>query len=299
MFGNLSKSLIKAPHYFNNNIDTDPNESSKLTIENLLDTYSNIRRIHSRNNNIRYFKERDFLKQNLKLDLNYNNNFRKEITPHVRTKPCISFEEFISKNSKMNSKNTTKIFTRQSLYKTNKTNNSINSNLAKSVDSKLSKISENKDKFHKFLYKNLIPKNSIEEFDSQVKSNINNLITKINHNSLNLNVYENKFEKRKNRIENLKEYINKNTVVEAPVKLKFPDIYIKSNDSLYRDTLDSKINSLSMISSKIKEQLKSKNRVYASEKDYYRYNNSYNMYKQNPFYESVNYIEENKKKEIV
>ncbi len=157
-----------------------------------------------------------------------------------------------------------------------------------------------KKKFHEFLEQNLIPKNTIEEFDKQIKTNINCLINRIKLNSLNFNGIENKFGKNsKNRIENLKEYINKNTVVEAPVKLKFPDIYIKSNDTLYRDAIDSKMNSLSMISPKIKEQLKSKNRVYASEKDYYRFNNSYNMYKKNPFSESVKYIEENKKKEFI
>ena len=57
--------------------------------------------------------------------------------------------------------------------------------------------------------------------------------------------------------------------------------------------MDNKINSLSMVTPKIKEQLKNKNRVFASEKDFYRFNNSYVMYKQNPFLESVKYIEEN------
>ena len=63
--------------------------------------------------------------------------------------------------------------------------------------------------------------------------------------------------------------------------------------------MDKKMNSLSMVSPKIKEQLKTKNRVFASEKDFYRYNNYYNMYKQNPFYESVKYIEENNNKELI
>ena len=74
MFGNLSKNLVKAPHYFNNNIDTEPNLYSKIAQENILDTFSNLRKINSRNNTTRYFKERDFIKKNLKIDLNYNNN---------------------------------------------------------------------------------------------------------------------------------------------------------------------------------------------------------------------------------
>ena len=299
MFGNLSKTLIKAPHYFNNNVDTEPTQYSKLSRENLLDTYSNLRKLKTRNDTSRYFKEKDFIKRNLRLDLNYNNNFRKEITPHVRTKHCISFEEFIFGNSNNNSK----IITKESFLKTNKSNISKKmkttnkSNNAKSFDSKKIPFSTKKDKYKDFLEKKLIKKDKIEEYNKEIKSNIDNLIRKIQDNSLNFKEIGNIFDKKgKNRIENLKEYINRNTVVEAPVKLKFPGIYIKSNDTLYREAMDQKINSLSMIKPKIKEQLKSKNRVFVSEKDYYRYNNSYAMYKKNPFYESVKYIEENKKK---
>ena len=291
MFGNLSKSLIKAPHYFNNVIDTEPDQFSKITRNNLLDTYSNLRKSNTRNSNYRYFKERDFLKKNLILDLNFNNNFRKEITPQVRTKNCVSFEEFIFGNSKNNTKNITK----QNLYETNKTNRTNRPTLAKSFDSKLAPISKRNIKYPNFLEKKLISKDSIEEFNVQVKTNINNLIDKINQNNLKFNGFERRYENNgKNRIENLKEFINKNTVVEPSIKLKFPEIYIKSQDTLYRETMDQKMNSLSMISPKIKEQLKSKNRVFASEKDFYRYNNSYSMYKQNPFNETAKYIEENK-----
>lgn len=287
MFGNLSKSLIKAPHYFNNNIDKEPNEYSKISGEYLLDTFSNLRKFKTRNNNSRYFKERDFVKKNLRLDLNYNNNFRKEITPHVRTKPFISFEEFISGNSNVCTKNNSKIVTKQSLYKTNKSNKLNKTNLTTSVLNK-------NEKLHNFLDKKIKP---VEEFNEEIKTNIDDLIGKINQNSLNFSEYENKY--KKNRIENLKEYINRNTVVEAPIKLKFPEINIKSNDILYREAMDEKINSLSTVKPKIIEQLKSKNRVSASRKDFYRYNNSYAMYKQNPFYESVKYVEESKKKEIL
>ena len=300
MLGNLSKTLIKAPHYFNNNVDTEPTQYSKISKENLLDTYSNLRKLKTRNNALRYFKEKDFIKRNLRLDLNYNNNFRKEITPHVRTKHCISFEEFIFGNSNNNSK----IITKESFLKANKINTANKmkttnkSNTAKSFDSKKNSFSVKGDKYQDFLDKNLINKNKIEEYNIQIKTNIDNLIRKINDNSLNIKQIRNKFDKKgKNRIENLKEYINRNTVVEAPVKLKFPEINIKSNDTLYMEAMDQKINSLSMIKPKIKEQLKSKNRVFVSEKDYYRYNNSYAMYKKNPFYESVKYMEENKKKE--
>ena len=300
MFGNLSKSLIKAPHYFNNNIDTEPNQYSKLSNEYLLDTFSNLRKLNTRNNNSRYFKERDFVKKNFKLDLNYNNNFRKEITPQVKTKPCISFEEFISGKSNICSRNNSPIITKQSLYKTNKSNklNITNlSNLNKSIDSKKISIYNKDEKLQYILEKKIKP---VEEFNEEMKTNINNLIGKISKNSLKFNEFNSQKKKtRKNRIENLKEYINRNTVVEPPIKLKFPDIYIKSNDTLYREAMDKKISSLSTVNPKIIEQLKSKNRVSASRQDFYRYNNFYALYKQNPFSQSVKYIEETKKKEIL
>lgn len=145
---------------------------------------------------------------------------------------------------------------------TNKTNKTNKSHLTKSVDTKLNLISPGKVNYQKYLEKSLISKNAVNEFNGIVKSNVNNLINKINQNSLNLNMVENKFEKngknRRNRIENLKEYINKDTVVEAPVKLKFPGIMIKSQDTLYREAMDNKVNSLTLLSPKIKEQLKTK-----------------------------------------
>ena len=286
--GNLSKTLIKAPHYFNNNIDTEPNQYSKLSKVSLLDTFSNIRKVQK--NKTRYFKEKDFMKKNLIIDLNYNNNFRNEITPKVRTRKCMSFEEFFYGNN-FDSNNSSNNIIKQNLNKTNK------SNLTESFNSKFTHFSEKNQKIQKFFDKTTKPAVSTEEFNTQMKVNINNLIGKLKHNSLNFN--ENKFKKLKNRIENLKDYINKNNVVEAPIKLKFPEIKIKSNDILYRDAMDKKINSLSMLKPKIKEQLKSKNRVYASRKDYYRFNNSYYKNPKNPFYESVNYVEGNKKKEKI
>ena len=308
MFGNLSKNLIKAPHYFNTHYDEGQNNNQKELGINLIDVYSNLRKIKGRNNIPRYFKEKDYVKKHLRLDLNYNNNFRKEINPKVRTNPCLSFEELFFGNSK----NDSKILTKQSLYKTKKSNitnntnntNKLNftngSNLTKSYDSKKTPHSTRNEKLNKFLDKNLLPKNSVEIFNEEVESNINSLIGKINHNSLNFKEFEKKNDKKgKNTFENLKEYINKNTVVEKPIKLKFPEICVKSNDTLYREAMDKKINSLSILSPKIKEQLKGKHRVFASGKDFYRYNNSYAMYKLNPFYESVKYLEENKKNEML
>ena len=312
MLGNLSKSLIKAPHYFNINVDSEPNQYTKIAQENLLDTYSNLRRINSRNST-RYFKERDFVKKNLKIDLNYNNNFRKEIIPSVRTKPCMSFEEFMFGN---NTNTTSKSVTKQSLYKTNKTNKTNITNLTNNTNktNKTNKTSiPNKPKnsdlifspistykkaeYQNFLEKTLILRDSVKDFDGKVKSKMYDLMDKINHSSFRL---DDKFDpNKKNKIESLKELINKDTVIKTPMKLKFPEIFIKSQETLYREAMDKKISSLSMLSPKIKDQLKSKNRRFASEKDFYRYNNSYAKYQLNPFYESVKYMEEINKDEII
>lgn len=307
MFGNLSKSLIKAPNYFNANVDSEPNQYSKIAQESLLDTYSNLRNINSRYPSSRYFRERDFIKKNLKLDLNYNNNARKEINPKVRTKHLMSFEEFMFGD--LLSRNNQNNMTKRSLDKTinsnisNNTSRTNKSNFTKSVNSKMTQNSPKKTDYLNYIEKSLIPQETIKEFNGEVNDNVNNLIDRINKNSLNFKEFENKFEKNdlngKSRIEKLREYINKDTVVEAPVKLKFPQIYIKSQDTLYREAMDDKINSLTILNPKIKEQLKTKKRTFASEKEFYRYNNSYYMNQRNPFNETIKYMENMKEKETI
>ena len=97
------------------------------------------------------------------------------------------------------------------------------------------------------------------------------------------------------RVEILKEFLNQNNVINPPIKLKFPKIKVKSNEKIYRDTLDKKLTSLSMIKPKIKEQLKTKNRYFTSEKEFYKFNKSYFNSKQNPLTETVKCLEEREK----
>ena len=310
MFGNLSKNLVKVPNYFNANVDSEPNQYTKIAQEKLLDTYSNVRKINTRSPNTRYFRERDFVKRNLKLDLNYNNNIRKEINPKVRTKHLMSFEEFMFGD--LFARNNISNITKQNLNKTidsnisnytNGTNRTNKSYLKKNIDPRINQNIYIKNNYLNYIENSLISKDNIKEFKGEVNDNVNNIIEKINNNSYNFKEFENKYAKNKknngNRIESLREYINKDTVVEAPIKLKLPKIHLKSQDTLYREAMDEKINSLSILSPKIKEQLKTKNRNFATEKDYYRYINSYSTYKRNPFNESIKYMEERKKKEII
>lgn len=79
MLGNLSKVLIKAPLFFNNKTQTKrKNTLQKIPEENILDPFYQINHIKKRGNSLSgiYFKERDFWKKNLKLDINFNNNKR-------------------------------------------------------------------------------------------------------------------------------------------------------------------------------------------------------------------------------
>ena len=297
MLGNLSKILIKAPPYFNNNIDK---KFSKKTKENILDTYSKMHLVNKgRANNMRYFKERDFIQKCMNFDINFNNNYRKELTPTVKTRQCISFEEFMFGNSNIPSSNNTANNTKQSLYKTNESKSYINAKETfKSNKTKNSSSSHatSREKFKNYIQKELIQRDSIEEFNSQIKSNLIKLIDKINHNSLKISPFDKSRENNgKSRIENLKDFINKDTVVETPVKVKFPEIFIQTQDNLYRDAMDKKLKSLSLVSPKIKEQLETKNRATASRRDFYRYNMAYSTHQRNPFYESVKYLEDNQK----
>ena len=95
----------------------------------------------------------------------------------------------------------------------------------------------------------------------------------------------------------LKEFINGEQVVIPPPKFKFPKLNIKNNEKLFRDTLDKKLSSLSMLTPKVKEQLKTKNRYFTAQKEFYKFNNSYYSNKINPLAETVKSLEdkENKK----
>ena len=138
-----------------------------------------------------------------------------------------------------------------------------------------------------------------ENYCYNLNTNIDKLIKKIHENSLNFNIFKKKRgfggTTRSNRIEILKDFVNQNHVIIPPVKLKFPKINIISNEKIYRDTLDKKLTSLSMLTPKVKEQLKTKNRYFTSQKEFYKFNNTYSSTKQNPLTETVKSLEEKEK----
>ena len=80
----------------------------------------------------------------------------------------------------------------------------------------------------------------------------------------------------------------------SPEKFKFSNCNnsLKSLDSIFKDTMDSKLSSLSCISPKTKEELKTKNRNYVSKNEYYRYQNLWGNNDKNPFLEPNKYMEQ-------
>ena len=306
MLGNLSKSLIKVPNHFNLNIDKEAKNISKKAYEKLINSNNNVKKInfYKSNKHSHLFKERDFIKKSLHLDLNYNNNFRKNVTPHIKPRNSLNFEEFFF-GSGFNSTNS---------------NSNINTNTNISKDNRLLYYNQrfNLNKDTKYSSKDFISsKNSSysrdscnvlknfrkldsEEFNENLNTNIEKLIKKIHANQLNFNIFKEKKgfggTTRFKRIQILKEFINRDRVIIPPPKFKFPKVNIKSNEKIYRDTMDKKLTSLSMINNKVKEQLKTKNRYFTSEKEFYKFNNSYFSSKKNPLTETVKCLEDEDKK---
>lgn len=283
MFGNLSKNLVKAPDYFNNiqTINSKPYKIIKTNKPLLIDTYSNFTKtsnnVINTRRSFRYFRERDYLRKNLCLDLNYNNNVRKEINPKVKTNPTITFEELIYGN---------------------KSNTSSSTVRTKTINEIFSPISTNKrENFRNYMSNTLISKDSIKEFNDTISSRMNNLIDKIN-NTNSLNYYYNKRTKKfiKENFDKdlLKRKINDGQYFMSPEKFKFSNCNnsLKSLDSIFKDTMDSKLSSLSSISPKTKEELKTKNRNYVSKNEYYRYQNLWGNNDKNPFLEPNKYMEQ-------
>lgn len=283
MFGNLSKNLVKAPDYFNNiqTINSKPYKIIKTNKPLLIDTYSNFTKtsnnVINTRRSFRYFRERDYLRKNLCLDLNYNNNVRKEINPKVKTNPTMTFEELIYGN---------------------KSNTSSSTVRTKTINENFSPISTNKrENFRNYMSNTLISKDSIKEFNDTISSRMNNLIDKIN-NTNSLNYYYNKrtkkFIKANFDKDLLKRKINDGQYFMSPEKFKFSNCNnsLKSLDSIFKDTMDSKLSSLSCISPKTKEELKTKNRNYVSKNEYYRYQNLWGNNDKNPFLEPNKYMEQ-------
>ena len=292
MLGNLSKVLIKAPLFFNNKTQIKrKNTLQKIPEENILDPFYQINHIKKRGNSLSkiYFKERDFLKKNLKLDINFNNNKRlhkydfhsvemdldKE---HKEQNLLFLDNNNLNKNDILNQNRRYFNFTSDNPIKTSKGRNK-NVNIYKQIfllqkdnnnfnDSDISLKSDERMSSFLNTENNNIKRDTF--FNSYKNKNINT-----NEENININ---NSFE-------------NANNNKERNRLSKIPKTF-KSQESLFQDNIDKRLISLISVKPKIKEQYKSINRNMVGQRDYFVYQKSGRFDSPNPFYESINKKEE-------
>jgi hypothetical protein len=294
MLGNLSKVLIKAPLFFNNKTQIKrKNTLQKIPEENILDPFYQINHIKKRGYSLskNYFKEKDFLKKNLKLDINFNNNKRlhkydfhsvEMDLDKEQKEPNILFldNNNSNKNDILNQNRRYFNFTSDNPIKTSKGRNK-NVNIYKQIfllekdnnnlnDSDISLKSD--ERMRSFL--NTENNNLKRDSSTFIKSYKNKYI---NTNEENINI-NNSFE-------------NANNTKERNRLPKIPKTF-KSQESLFQDNIDKRLISLISVKPKIKEQYKSINRNMVGQRDYFVYQKSGRFDSPNPFYESINKKEE-------
>ena len=296
MLGNLSKILFKAPLFFNNKTQLKrKNTLEKIPEENILDPFYQINHIRKKGNSLSniYFKERDFVRKNLKLDINFNNNRRL----HKYEFHSIDMDLDKEQNEKnlmlLDNNNSNKIdtlnenrryfnFSSHSPIRTSKGRNK-NVNTYKKI----------------FLLQKDDPNNNLNDSDISLKSDerMRTLLNTENNNikmdTLTLiNSCKNK------NVNNNEENLNINNSFENANKNKgrnrFPKLpkTFKSQESLFQDNIDKRLISLISVKPNIKEQYKSINRNMVGQRDYFIYQKSGRFNSQNPFYESINKKEE-------
>jgi hypothetical protein len=292
MLGNLSKVLIKAPLFFNNKTQIKrKNTLQKIPEENILDPFYQINHIKKRGNSLSsiYFKERDFWRKNLKLDINFNNNKRLhkydfhsldvDLDKEQNEQNIIFLDNNNSnKNDDFNKNKRYFNYTSESPIKTSKGRNKNVNNYKKIFllqkdnnnlnDSDISLKSD--ERMKSFLN---TENNNIKKDNS---SHINSCKNNINTNEENINI---------NNFENANNIKGRN---------RFPKISktFKSQDSLFQDNIDQRLISLISVKPEIKEQYKSINRNMVGQRDYFVYQKSGRFDYPNPFYESINKKEE-------
>ena len=215
MIGNLSKSLVKVPAYFKY-ISSNSTEKSKIGGKNFLDTFNQLNRNKEENKSNNYFykgyfRSKDFAKRNLKLDLNYNNNRRYQISNRINLFPVKTFEEFLAEGRKVN-------------------NTRYNYNTIRTQDENgdfYDKTSLNKTrKTYLSNYNEILKDENIKDFNDTIKSNVNDLINKINNNTevgfVKGNLFYNRINNSDKKDRSKFSFINSGKVIELPPKFKFP-----------------------------------------------------------------------------
>ena len=265
MLGNLSKVLIKAPNFFNNMKTEEIKQGLLYNIpeeeDNVLNPFNSIKVVKTQGNNNNkniYFREKDFWKKNLLLDINYNHN--KRLPPLFPDK-----REVFHKISKSN-KHKSVSFENKNLSLTPKT-----------VVVKKFILDQLNNRY-------LLPEEKVKELNNTLKNEVNNIINKKNDTTFlmfknnTINACESNDVDNNNR--------SKSNVI---VREKFPKLnsLIKSQESLFQDNIDRRLNSLRNIKPEVKEQLKEKNRYIVGKRDFLAYKNLNRINLKNPFFESI------------
>ena len=229
----------------------------------LIDIFTNMLRIKSKGKNVKYFKQKDYTKKELNLDLNFNHNFRKEITPTFRSK-CFKPSEEFSPDSNFYTKTKYSYFPNKNSIRHNISNLT---EVTKSYQSDTSKnLSPNLSPNEKFKYNSpnkIFPKIYKHKLSNEIKSDINNLINKINTDYLTFKEFEAKQQnEKKSKLEQLKDYINQDFVGKKMFKLRFANIHNMSKDNIGRDNMNEKNRFLSFAYQTSKNSL---NKTYNSD----------------------------------
>jgi hypothetical protein len=276
MLGNLSKVLIKAPGFFNNNIQTYNSKESKNIIieENVLNPFNSINIISKRGNNQNsiYFREKDFWKKNNIPEMNFNNNKRLLYNLNIASLKSLKYDSQNNQSKKRLSNNFIK---NKERYTGNDSPISTNGVIR----------NKNRNKYISSLLKSDIRLRTDSNRNIKYRQNIfNNSIHK------KINVDLNRYDDEKSEIEDGK---NNNTS-NLEKSHKFPKIQnvFKSQESLFQDNADKKFTSLISVKPQIKEQLKAKNRCMVGKREFLNFKNSRKIDAYNPFYESIKIKEE-------
>ena len=293
MLGNLSKVLIKAPLFFNNKTQTKrKNTLQKIPEENILDPFYQINHIKKRGNSFSntYFKERDFWKKNLKLDINFNNNKRL----HKYNFHSIDMDLDKEKNEQNlilldnNNSNKNDVFNKNRRY----------FNFTSDSPRKTSKGRNKNVNTYKKIFLLQKDNNNLNDSDISLKSDermssfLNTENNNIKRDTLtHINSYKNDINTNEENINTNKSFENANNNKGRNRFPKIPKTF-KSQESLFQDNIDKRLISLISVKPEIKEQYKSINRNMVGQRDYFVYQKSGRFDSTNPFYESIKKKEE-------
>lgn len=280
MLGNLSKVLIKAPGFFNNNINMQSNniKDSKNIIkeENILNPFNSINILSKRENSINgiYFREKDFWKKNNIPEMNFNNNKRLLYNLNISSLKSLKRDSYINHSQKRLSNNMIKHRERYIYNESPVSTNGIIKN-------------KNRSKYINSLLKSDI---RLRTDGNRSITNRQNIFSNSIHKNIDINDNLNRYDEEKSEIEEGK---NNNTI-NTEKSYKFPKIQngFKSQESLFQDNADKKFTSLISVKPQIKEQLKTKNRCMVGKREFLIFKNSGKIDAYNPFYESIKIKEE-------